>query len=88
MDAPANALAGTFGNQYHNAVSDAYDNADGSYLYVQGGRVKINTYHAASNIFAVAAWENNIFDFSSGYIPLMGAQAKWQQEEDLRLWYH
>ena len=88
VDVPGNALAAAFGNQYYQAVSNAYDNATGSYIYYQGGRVKINTYHAASNIFAVAAWENNIFDFSSGYIPLMGAQAKWQHEEPLRLWHH
>lgn len=88
LDATANALAALYANDYHNAVSNAYDNADGSYLFWHGGRVKINAYHTTTNIFAVAGWDTPQarFDFSSGYIPHGGAHAKWQQEYALRLW--
>ncbi len=80
------ALTNAFANTYHQAVANAYDNSTGSYLYVQGGRVKINTHNGV--IFAVSAFDNGAFDLSSGYIPQMGAQAKWGVERDSRLWEH
>lgn len=85
----ANVLCAAHANAYHAAVSASYDNSAASYLYVAGNSVKINGYTAGpprQGIFTVAGFEGGIFDFSSGYMPAIGAQAKWLQEHGTRLW--
>lgn len=85
----ADVLCALHRNAYHASVSASYDNSAASYLYVSGNSVKINGYTGGpprQGIFTVAGFENGIFDFSSGYMPAIGAQAKWQQERGLRLW--
>ncbi|MDC0675549.1 hypothetical protein POL58_47840 [Nannocystis sp. ncelm1] len=89
LDNVANALANAYQNAYHHAVANAYDNAAASYLYLQGGRPKINTYTdppPRGGIFTVAGFENSAFDFSSGYMPMVGARRKWDTEHGMRLW--
>jgi Domain of unknown function (DUF4157) len=84
-DVYANRLSPLKENAYGLHVSAAFAApANQRYIYFQAGRVKINAWNTTD--FIVAAFENGIWDLSSGYKPAMGANAKYNQERNLRFW--
>ncbi|MCC5666841.1 hypothetical protein LC653_23840 [Nostoc sp. CHAB 5784] len=83
-DVYADLIAAQHEHRYNNYVSNAFDHATNSYIYVDQGRIKINAYQNTD--FIIAAFEAGGFNFSSCYKPQIGGQQKYNVERGNRLW--